>query len=279
LLRRFRRTRRPSPSKARYRSVGTDRAAAAGDQRPDGAATCAAPTGGGGLHLPAEGGGAVADAAVAVRRLADGAPPAPALVVGRHLGRCWRHCRLTPKPTATLTGGCRWTRRSAGCTSTARRPRGLCRARRRTQGALRNDKNPGLRGDEPDDHAIGRSRGGLTTKTHALVDGKGRLLTCIVSPGQAGDSPVLPALLGELKVRRHGPGRPRSRPDALRGDKAYSSRGTASCCARAASRRSSPSPLTRSPTASARGQAADAHRCSTPRTTRAATSSSASSTA
>lgn len=58
-----------------------------------------------------------------------------------------------------------------------------------------------------------------------VVDGKGRLLTCIVSPGQAGDSPVLPALLGELKVRRHGPGRPRSRPDALRGDKAYSSRG------------------------------------------------------
>lgn len=47
----------------------------------------------------------------------------------------------------------------------------------------------------------------------------------IVTPGQAHDSPVLPALLAELRVARHGPGRPRTRPEALRGDKAYSSRG------------------------------------------------------
>jgi transposase len=53
--------------------------------------------------------------------------------------------------------------------------------------------------DEPADHAIGRSRGGLTTKTHALVDGLGRALALIVSPGQAGDSPVLPMLLAELR--------------------------------------------------------------------------------
>ena len=33
-----------------------------------------------------------------------------------------------------------------------------------------------IRRDEPDDHGIGRSRGGLTTKTHALVDGRGRAL-------------------------------------------------------------------------------------------------------
>jgi putative transposase len=77
---------------------------------------------------------------------------------------------------------------------------------------------------EPDDHAIGRSRGGLTTKIHALVDGQGRALTLIVSPGQAGDSPVLPLLLDQLRVPRKGGGRPRSRPARLRGDKAYSSR-------------------------------------------------------
>ena len=47
----------------------------------------------------------------------------------------------------------------------------------------------------------------------------------IVSPGQAGDSPVLPRLLAELRVGRNGPGRPRTRPIAVRGDKAYSSRG------------------------------------------------------
>ena len=36
---------------------------------------------------------------------------------------------------------------------------------------------------------------------------------------------MLPALLNELRVNSHGPGRPRTTPIALRGDKAYSSRG------------------------------------------------------
>jgi transposase len=103
--------------------------------------------------------------------------------------------------------------------------RGRSCSRPRTQGAPRNDKNQRCRWDEPDEHAIGRSRGGLTTKTHCLVDGFGRPLVIAVTPGQAGDSPALPALLAELRVPRLGPGRPRTRPDALRGDKAYSSRG------------------------------------------------------
>lgn len=129
------------------------------------------------------------------------------------------------------TGGCRWTRRSRGCTSTARRLRGRSRRQARTQGAGSNYKKFGVsppvdrRDEEPDDHAIGRSRGGLTTKTHALVDGNGRALSIVITPGQAGDSPVLPRLLAELRVARRGPGRPRTRPVALRGDKAYSSRG------------------------------------------------------
>lgn len=61
---------------------------------------------------------------------------------------------------------------------------------------------------------------------HQLVDGRGRPLVIAVTPGQAGDSPMLASLLSHLAVRRVGPGRPRSRPDALIGDKAYSSRGT-----------------------------------------------------
>lgn len=80
------------------------------------------------------------------------------------------------------------------------------------------------RDDEPADHAIGRSRGGLTTKTHTLVDGKGRPLVIAVTPGQAGDSPQLVRLLDELTVDRPGRGRPRTTPLALRADKAYSSR-------------------------------------------------------
>lgn len=77
---------------------------------------------------------------------------------------------------------------------------------------------------EPVDHAIGRSRGGLSTKIHQLVDGAGRPLVVALSAGQAGDSPMLKWLLADLAVSRIGPGRPRTRPDALLGDKAYSSR-------------------------------------------------------
>ena len=77
---------------------------------------------------------------------------------------------------------------------------------------------------EPVDHAIGRSRGGLTTKLHTLVDGNGLPLVIEAGPGQGGDSPMLPVLLGYLRVARCGPGRPRTRPDALLAGKAYSSR-------------------------------------------------------
>lgn len=79
-------------------------------------------------------------------------------------------------------------------------------------------------GSEPLDHALGRSRGGLSTKIHQLVDGRGRPLVVAVTAGQAGDSPMLRWLLAELAVARPGRGRPRTRPDALLGDKAYSSR-------------------------------------------------------
>ena len=45
----------------------------------------------------------------------------------------------------------------------------------------------------------------------------------LITPGQAGDSPMLLPLLAELRVARPV-GRPRTRPEKLRGDKAYSSR-------------------------------------------------------
>jgi transposase len=55
---------------------------------------------------------------------------------------------------------------------------------------------------EPDDHAIGRSRGGLSTKIHALVDGKGRPLALLVAPGQGGDAPMFTQLIDQLKIAR-----------------------------------------------------------------------------
>ena len=78
---------------------------------------------------------------------------------------------------------------------------------------------------EPADHGIGRSRGGLTSKLHTLVDGRGRPLVLVVTAGQANDSPMLPALLQGFRVPRTGGGHPRTTGEALLGDKAYSSRG------------------------------------------------------
>jgi transposase len=96
----------------------------------------------------------------------------------------------------------------------------------RTQGAGSNDTDscaqPGL--TEPADHAIGRSRGGLTTKLHLLVDGRGRALVLHLSAGNVNDCPTFPQLIDRLRVARAGPGRPRTRPDHVLGDKGYSSR-------------------------------------------------------
>jgi transposase len=92
-----------------------------------------------------------------------------------------------------------------------------------TQGAGSNYKNPAI---EPPDHGIGRSRGGFTSKIHHLVDGAGRPLVVLVSAGQAHDGPVFEHLLAHLKVARGTAAAPRTRPDRIRGDKAYSSRAT-----------------------------------------------------
>jgi transposase len=78
--------------------------------------------------------------------------------------------------------------------------------------------------DEPGDHAIGRSHGGLTTKIHHLCDAKMRPLVILLGPGQGGDSPMFPNLPEALKVPRPGGGRARSRPDRALADRAYSSR-------------------------------------------------------
>ena len=63
----------------------------------------------------------------------------------------------------------------------------------------------------------------MSTKIHQLVDGNGLPLVTLISAGQAGDSPMFLPLMAQLRVGRDA-GRPRTRPDAIRGDKAYSSR-------------------------------------------------------
>lgn len=70
---------------------------------------------------------------------------------------------------------------------------------------------------------LGRSRGGLTSKVHLSAERRCRPLSFELTEGQAADSPRFIPVLEKVKVR--GPvGRPRTRPDAVAGDKAYSSR-------------------------------------------------------
>lgn len=90
-----------------------------------------------------------------------------------------------------------------------------------TQGVGSNYTNPGI---EPPEHGLGRSRGGLTSKVHQLVEGHGLPLATIVSPGQANDAPVLVPLVEQVSVPRLGSGMARTRPDELLGDNAYSSK-------------------------------------------------------
>src|SRR5512139_3654915 len=61
------------------------------------------------------------------------------------------------------------------------------------------------------DQALGRSRGGLSTKIHALVEGLGSLARFRLTGGEAGDSPEALPLLQHLN------------PGSVSADKAYDS--------------------------------------------------------
>jgi transposase len=116
-----------------------------------------------------------------------------------------------------------------------------------SRGAAVNDKNPAARlGRE----GLGRSRGGLSTKIHLAADRRCRPVARILSPGQHGDCPRFIPLMQAVRIARRGLGRPRTRPGAAMGDKAYSSAANRAC-ASAGSRRSSRWRKTRRNTAAA----------------------------
>ncbi len=62
---------------------------------------------------------------------------------------------------------------------------------------------------------MGRSRGGFTTKVHALTDAACRPVTLLVTAGQAGDNPMLAPLIAAHRLYDR-------RPFRLLADKAYS---------------------------------------------------------
>jgi putative transposase len=109
---------------------------------------------------------------------------------------------------------CRWIRRTCGRINIA-----LAHDPTRSpQGALSSYKKAA---DEPDDHAIGRSRGGLTTKIHALTDPREAPVAVRLSAGQAGDNPQLVPLLDDYAAACKQQGAS-GRDFRLLGDKAYS---------------------------------------------------------
>lgn len=83
---------------------------------------------------------------------------------------------------------------------------------------------PGGVAAEPADHGLGRSRGGWTTKLHLGCEQGQKLLSVVVTGGQRGDSPQFIPVLSRIRVPRPRGGRPRTRPDRVLADKAYTSR-------------------------------------------------------
>src|SRR5215208_423917 len=135
----------------------------------------------------------------------------------------WLARRLTPMQPGSWTGWWRRTPRWCGSTSTAPPPAasaGTPRQPTPTRRAIDDAERPTAEHPaaeatdtegavepvigEPGDHAIGRSRGGLTTKVHALSDGAGRLLVVLLTGGNVHDSPMFTQLMAALRVARTG---------------------------------------------------------------------------
>jgi transposase len=117
------------------------------------------------------------------------------------------------------TGRCRWILRSCGLTSTPPEP------------VVGRPVPPGAKAPagqaEPVDHAIGRSRGGTTTKIHLACDGHGRPLSVVLTGGNVNDCTMFEQVMDEICIPRHPrrrPGRPWRRPVRVLTDKGYSSR-------------------------------------------------------
>ena len=95
------------------------------------------------------------------------------------------------------------------------------RAPRSPQGASSNDKKLGA---APGREALGRSRGGLTSKIHLAADSRCRPISRVTTGGHRHDSLAFEAVMAGIRIRRRGRGQARTRPGHVLADKAYSSR-------------------------------------------------------
>jgi transposase len=76
----------------------------------------------------------------------------------------------------------------------------------------------------PDEEALGRSKGGFSTKIHIRAEGGGKPMTFVLTAGQRHEAVMFEQLMEQGAVKRVGRGRPRRRPRRVVGDKGYSSR-------------------------------------------------------
>lgn len=131
----------------------------------------------------------------------------------------WQQILARPQSLADAKGAITW---DLSVDST------VCRVHQHAAGARKQGdlqkEPPGGIFVEPGDHALGRSRGGFTTKPHLAVEQGQKSMSIVVTAGQRGDSPQFEPVLEKVRVPRIGPGRPRVRSRRVRADKAYASR-------------------------------------------------------
>jgi transposase len=64
----------------------------------------------------------------------------------------------------------------------------------------------------------------MTCKIHLAADGKGRPLGLVLTGGNAADTSFFQIVLQTVQVHTGGPGRPRTRPERVLADKAYTAK-------------------------------------------------------
>ncbi|SDM52182.1 Transposase DDE domain-containing protein [Allokutzneria albata] len=176
----------------------------------------------------------VAGSAVRVRTVADGVWTVPEMAASGRVGRLLTLLQAR----ADAAGLIFW---EVNVDST------ICRAHQHAAGARRRGavqkEPPGGVSAESEDHGLGRSRGGFTTKIHLACEQGQKPLSLLITAGQRGDSPQFEPVLNAIGVPRPGVGRPRSRPLRVRGDKAYSSRANRAYLSRRGIRCTIPEPV------------------------------------
>src|SRR5215213_5983030 len=116
--------------------------------------------------------------------------------------------------------------RYPGCrsaTSRCRGPAGLVPAFRGQHRGPCPSTRSGSQGGDAATEALGRSRGGYSTKIHVRCERDGKPMVTVLTGGERHEQPVLPLLMERGAVKRIGRGRPRLRPDRVAGAKGNSS--------------------------------------------------------